>query len=221
MSKVYIRVGENGQMPTYASEFSAGADLYVSADCVIRPGESKVLPMDFVMALEPDVEAQVRPRSGLSLKTTLRVPNAPGTIDSDYRNEVGVIVENTFDEFRLLNTLRDAEKRAKFLEEHREVSYAEYLARVDGAESGDSANSAGRAEVTAIAAVVGELPESFRAKTLFVDENGNPAGTIYLKKGERIAQMVLAKYVKAEFVAHDAPEKIGEDRGGGFGHSGV
>ena len=196
MSKVYIKVGENGQLPTYASEFSAGADLYVSADCVIRPGECKVLPMDFVMALEPDVEAQVRPRSGLSLKTSLRVANAPGTIDSDYRNEVGVIVENTFDEFRLLNILRDGEKRATFLKEHREISYAEYLAGAD-------------------------LPESFKSKTLFVDGQGNPAGTIYLKKGERIAQMVLAKYASAEFVPHDAPEKIGKDRGGGFGHSGV
>jgi len=192
-------------LPTYASEFSAGADLYVSADCVIRPGECKVLLMDFVMALEPDVEAQVRPRSGLSLKTSLRVANAPGTIDSDYRNEVGVIVENTFDEFRLLNILRDGEKRAAFLKEHREISYAEYL-------SGDDGETTGESEV---------LPESFKNKYLFVDANGNPAGTIYLKKGERIAQMVLAKYASAKFVPHDAPEKIGKDRGGGFGHSGV
>ena len=205
MSKVYIKVGDNGKIPTYASELSAGADLYVSADCVIRPGECKVLPMDFVMALEPDVEAQVRPRIGLSLKTSLRVSNAPGTIDSDYRNEVGVILENTFDEFRLLNILRDVEKCVTFLKEHREISYAEYLAGAEDEEAGEN-------EL---------LPESFKNKYLFVDANGNPAGTIYLKKGERIAQMVLAKYVSAEFIPHDAPESIGKDRGGGFGHSGI
>lgn len=205
MSRVYIKVGDNGKIPTYASELSSGADLYVSADCAICPGECKVLPMDFVMALEPDVEAQVRPRSGLSLKTSLRVSNAPGTIDSDYRNEVGVIVENTFDEFRLLNILRDGEKRAVFLKEHREISYEEYL-NVDEEAVSDESN---------------KIPESFKSKTLLVDEQGNPAGTVYLKKGERIAQMVLTKYVKAEFVPHDAPELIGKDRGGGFGHSGT
>ena len=203
-TKVYIKTGENGKIPYYASDLSAGADLYLSADCVIRPGETKVLPLDMIIALEEDVEAQVRPRSGLSLKTTLRIPNAPGTVDSDYRDKVGVIVENSFDDSSLLNILSNSETLPRFLEEHREISMEEYLAE-----------TCSRANVS-----FDDLPESVRNRKVIVDKNNNPAGTVYLQKGERIAQMVFSKYEKADLIQHESPETIGSDRGGGFGHSG-
>ena len=61
----------------------------------IELGETVLIPLGFAVAIPEGWELQGRPRSGLSLKTKLRLPNAPGTIDSDYRGEVGVIVENT------------------------------------------------------------------------------------------------------------------------------
>ena len=88
---VYIKVEGYGRIPEYASENAAGCDLYATEDMAIRPGETKIMPMDFIVAFPPEIEAQIRPRSGLSLKTDLRIPNGPGTIDSDYRDKVGII----------------------------------------------------------------------------------------------------------------------------------
>ncbi len=86
---VYIKVSENGKLPSYGSLNAAGCDLYATKDMEIKPGETKVMPLNFIMAMDENLEAQIRPRSGLSLKTNLRVPNSPGTIDSDYRDTVG------------------------------------------------------------------------------------------------------------------------------------
>lgn len=83
-------------LPKYATEQSAGMDLCaaVTADVVIAPGARALIPAGFSIALPAGYEAQVRPRSGLAIKNGITVLNAPGTIDADYRGEVGVILIN-------------------------------------------------------------------------------------------------------------------------------
>ncbi|PJA32764.1 MAG: dUTP diphosphatase [Zetaproteobacteria bacterium CG_4_9_14_3_um_filter_53_7] len=88
--------GEGIDLPFYATTHAAGADLRaaVDADIVIEPGEHKLIKTGFAMALPDNYEAQIRPRSGLALKNGITVLNSPGTIDADYRGEVGVILIN-------------------------------------------------------------------------------------------------------------------------------
>lgn len=87
---------EGLHLPTYATEGAAGLDLQaaVKEPLVVAPGARALVPTGLVMAVPAGYEAQVRPRSGLALKHGLTIPNAPGTIDSDYRGEVQVIVAN-------------------------------------------------------------------------------------------------------------------------------
>jgi dUTP pyrophosphatase len=133
-------------LPTPATPGSAGADLVaaVEKEVVVEPGGRVAVPTGFALAIPPGYEGQVRPRSGLALRRGVTLPNAPGTIDSDYRGEVLVIVQNA-----------------------------------------------------------GDVP--------FV-----------IERGDRIAQLVIAPVVRAEFVEVGAAEDLGAtDRGdGGFGHSG-
>lgn len=88
--------GEGLALPAYATEHSAGMDLLaaVSEDVTLAPGERKLIPTGIAFALPEGFEAQVRPRSGLALKSGITVLNSPGTIDADYRGEVGVILIN-------------------------------------------------------------------------------------------------------------------------------
>jgi dUTP pyrophosphatase len=85
-------------LPAYETTGSAGMDLRAalpaSEPVVLHPGERKLIPTGLKIALEPGYEAQVRPRSGLALKHGVTCLNSPGTIDSDYRGEVGVILIN-------------------------------------------------------------------------------------------------------------------------------
>jgi dUTP diphosphatase len=83
-------------LPTPASPGSSGFDLRAALDgeVVLRPGERLLVPTGLVLAIPPGWEGQVRPRSGLALRHGIGILNAPGTIDSDYRGEVGVILVN-------------------------------------------------------------------------------------------------------------------------------
>jgi dUTP pyrophosphatase len=83
-------------LPGPASPGSAGVDLRASIgdELVIRPGERLLVPTGLVLEIPPGWEGQVRPRSGLALRHGIGILNAPGTIDSDYRGEVGVILVN-------------------------------------------------------------------------------------------------------------------------------
>jgi len=84
-------------LPHYATQGAAGMDLLaaVEAPVTIAPGGRALIPTGFCIALPPGYELQVRPRSGLALKHGITLPNSPGTIDEDYRGEIGVIVLNT------------------------------------------------------------------------------------------------------------------------------
>ncbi|MFH2033114.1 MAG: dUTP diphosphatase [Candidatus Margulisiibacteriota bacterium] len=135
---------ENLPLPRYMSDHAAGMDLYaaVNDDTIIGPGAWKLVPTGIAIALPPGYEAQVRPRSGLALKQGVSVLNTPGTIDADYRGEVGVILVNHNQE------------------------------------------------------------------------------DLVVKRGDRIAQMVIKEFVRIEF--DDVDELVETDRGaGGFGHTGV
>ena len=81
-------------LPEYATPASAGVDLRASEARVIPPGGRALVPTGLRIALPEGYEAQVRPRSGLALKHGVTLPNSPGTIDADYRGEIGVILMN-------------------------------------------------------------------------------------------------------------------------------
>lgn len=83
-------------LPAYMSEGAAGMDLYanVKEEVTVEKGSIKLIPTGIRIALPEGFEAQIRPRSGLALKNGISLVNSPGTIDSDYRGEIGVIVIN-------------------------------------------------------------------------------------------------------------------------------
>ena len=80
--------------PAYATEGSAGLDVVAAEDFRLNPGERKAVPTGFAIEIPAGYEVQVRPRSGLALKHGITCLNTPGTIDSDYRGEVKVILAN-------------------------------------------------------------------------------------------------------------------------------
>lgn len=92
-------------LPKYQTELSAGMDLYANIDEILtlKPLERKLIPTGLFLELPAGYEAQVRPRSGLALKNGITVLNAPGTIDADYRGEVGVILINLSSEDFIIN----------------------------------------------------------------------------------------------------------------------
>ncbi len=142
--KVKIINKSKHQLPSYATAQSAGVDLRANLDAPVYlpPLERVLIPTGLYLALPEGYEAQVRPRSGLALKQGITVLNSPGTIDADYRGEVGVILAN--------------------------------MSKVE----------------------------------------------VKICDGDRIAQMVFAKYEKADFELTDTLDET-ERGAGGFGHTGV
>jgi dUTP pyrophosphatase len=90
------RISPHAHLPRYQSDHAAGMDLHaaIEAPITLQPGDIRLIPCGFVMAVPVRYEAQVRPRSGLAAKHGISIPNAPGTIDADYRGEVKVILIN-------------------------------------------------------------------------------------------------------------------------------
>ena len=163
------RLHPDAVIPQYAHEGDAGFDLVAAADVIIEPGETALIPTGIAVELPPGYELQVRPRSGITLRTKLRVQL--GTVDSNYRGEIGVIVDNIFD--------RDEEDRHDYYEEILAIS-------------GDLTHIGGKF----------------------------PYGTYIIRKGDRIAQGVIAPVAAANFVEVD--ECRDTTRGtGGFGSTGV
>lgn len=168
-----IREEGTSFVPAYQHKTDAGMDIYASEDVTLAPGETALVHTGMKVAIPEDYEIQVRPRSGLSLNTPLRVCNAPGTIDSGYRDEICVIMQNTSERFF-----------------------------TDGA------------------GVVKVMPDR-EANHYTVDSNGNHKGWYDIKKGDRIAQIVLHKVPRIEWMPVEDVSVIDGDRGGGFGSTGT
>lgn len=113
MIKVDINQLEHGKdlpLPAYESSGAAGMDLRAAADMTLGPGARCLVPTGIAIALPEGFEAQVRPRSGLAVKHGITVLNAPGTIDSDYRGEVKVLLVNLGeDDFTVTRGMRIAQ----------------------------------------------------------------------------------------------------------------
>ncbi len=94
--QVPVKAGNPDLIPSYATPFAAGADVraHLESAQLIAPGASALIPTGIRMAIPEGYEVQVRPRSGLALKNQITVLNTPGTIDSDYRGELCVILIN-------------------------------------------------------------------------------------------------------------------------------
>lgn len=105
MKKINVRVkklthAENLELPRYMSEGASGMDLRaaVHEPVILEPGKWKMIPTGIAISLPQGFEAQVRPRSGLAMKSGITCLNSPGTIDSDYRGEISVILINLSEE---------------------------------------------------------------------------------------------------------------------------
>jgi dUTP pyrophosphatase len=129
--KIVVNAEEESYLPTYGSLFAAGADIRacIEEDICIESGESALVPSGIRMEIPEGFEIQVRPRSGLALKHQVTVLNTPGTIDSDYRGEVGVILINHGkSSFRVTKGMRIAQVvlaralKAAFVVEKKELS---------------------------------------------------------------------------------------------------
>jgi dUTP pyrophosphatase len=125
-------------LPTYATVQSAGMDLRanISEPIVLEPMERRLIPTGLYIALPQGYEAQVRPRSGLALKHGITVLNAPGTIDADYRGEIGVVLINLSQEEFVVN---DGERIAQMViarHENAEFIEVEVLDETERGEGG-------------------------------------------------------------------------------------
>ena len=105
MTEVYIINESPFELPAYATIFSAGVDLKAFLDhpTDLKPLERKIIATGIKLALPEGHEAQIRPRSGLAAKHGISILNSPGTIDSDYRGEIGVILVNLSNQVFTIN----------------------------------------------------------------------------------------------------------------------
>ena len=132
-----IRVVNKGRqpLPQYATPQSAGMDLRANleAPVTLKPMERRLIPTGLYIALPAGYEAQVRPRSGLALKHGITVLNAPGTVDADYRGEVGVVLINLSDQDFVVN---DGERIAQMVIARHEQAVFTEVDELDETERG-------------------------------------------------------------------------------------
>lgn len=155
-------LSEDVRMPEYAHDTDSGMDVFALEEFTLHPGEKRLIPCGFKVALPPGYELQVRPKSGRALKTQMRIANTPGTIDQGYRDEIGIIVENI------------------------------------------------------------DAP----IKDILIDEEGHVKSIlcgqdVTIGKGEKFAQLILAEVPKVAWLEIENVMEVGEDRGGGFGSTGL
>ncbi len=94
--EVAVEICRSGiKLPEYKHLWDAGMDVCAAEDILISPGETVIVPTGLKFAIPEGYEIQVRPRSGITFRTPLRISNSPGTIDSGYRDELGIIMTNT------------------------------------------------------------------------------------------------------------------------------
>jgi len=160
--EVFVEICREGAiLPAYARPGDAGMDVYAAEDVIIRPGETVIVPTGIKIAIPKGYEIQIRPRSGISYKTPLRISNSPGTIDSGYRDELGIIMTNT----------------SSICCYNEEECYT-------------------------------------------IEDSGNLMGVYKIRKGDRIAQMVLQVVPEIKLTVVDSVNAIGNNWGGGFGSTG-
>ena len=133
---IQIKVVNKGHQPSYATPQSAGMDLRANLDgpVTLRPMERRIIPTGLHIALPAGFEAQVRPRSGLALKHGITVLNAPGTIDADYRGELGVLLINLSAEDFVIN---DGERIAQMVVARHETVAFSVVDELDETERGE------------------------------------------------------------------------------------
>lgn len=135
---VKIKIVNRGrqQLPAYATELSAGMDLRANIDesITLNPMERRIIPTGLYMALPPGYEAQVRPRSGLAFKHGITVLNSPGTIDADYRGEIGVLLVNLSTEPFVIT---EGERIAQMVIARHEQGQFEEVDQLDQTERGE------------------------------------------------------------------------------------
>ena len=177
----FKRLNENATIPTKAHPTDSGFDLYAAEDVIIEPGETVIVPTGIAVELPKGYEAQVRPRSGITAKTKLRVQL--GTIDQEYTGEIGVIVDNIG-----VKEICDLDLNSGTVE-YCEPSYP-YL--LNGTISDD-----------------------------WEDYTGTPKPTYKIRKGDRIAQLVVQALPEVVAVEIDDFTEESERGAGGFGSTGV
>ena len=135
---IQIKVVNRGhqQLPAYATPQSAGMDLRanIEAPITLHPMERRLIPTGLHIALPEGYEAQVRPRSGLAVKHGLTVLNSPGTIDADYRGEIGVLLINLSQEDFIIN---DGERIAQMVIARHEQADFVIVEELDQTERGE------------------------------------------------------------------------------------
>ena len=136
MIKIQVVNRGHQQLPAYATPQSAGMDLRANLDAPItlHPMERRLIPTGLHIALPEGYEAQVRPRSGLALKHGLTVLNTPGTIDADYRGEIGVVLINLSQEDFVIN---DGERIAQMVIARHEQGDFVVVEQLDETERGE------------------------------------------------------------------------------------
>jgi dUTP pyrophosphatase len=136
MLKIQVVNRGHQQLPQYATPFSAGMDLRANLEepIVLHPMERRLIPTGLHIALPEGYEAQVRPRSGLALKKGITVLNSPGTIDADYRGEVGVLLINLSQEDFVVN---DGERIAQMIIARHEQGEFVLVEQLDETERGE------------------------------------------------------------------------------------
>lgn len=129
-------ISKSGRMPTYETEGSAGADLraYLDEPVTLMPGERKLIPTGLYVELPQGIEAQVRARSGLSIKHGIGLVNGVGTVDSDYRGEWNVPLINFSDE---PYTINDGDRIAQVVFSRYERASFESVEKINETERGD------------------------------------------------------------------------------------
>ena len=136
MLKIQVINKGHQPLPKYATPQSAGMDLRANLEepIILRPLERRLIPTGLHIALPAGYEAQVRPRSGLALKKGITVLNSPGTIDADYRGEVGVLLINLSQEDFVVN---DGERIAQMVIARHEQGEFEAVDVLDETERGE------------------------------------------------------------------------------------
>ena len=111
--KVKIINKSKNNLPFYATKGSAGMDVYSNEELELGPLSTTIVKTGLFVKIPEGYEIQVRPRSGLSAKSSLRIANSPGTIDSDYLGEIGIIIDNTSQTFSY--TVKKGERIAQLV----------------------------------------------------------------------------------------------------------